>query len=151
MKFKTQYLDDELTLDGYISIDGDQVSAAIFKTVLPGDEGDFIFGAYYGYAGGGENDGGFFSIDIENSITKHIDFSEFDEMQEDNRKHHSILEALMQKLWHYVDEDEGVMELSANAHELQFDGDGFWLSNGFDGDMLSEISDMWLISLKFED
>lgn len=150
MKFTTQHIENELTLDGYISVNDNQVNAAIFTTVLPGHESDFFFGAYYGYVGGGENDGGFFSIEIENSITKHIDFGEFDEMQEENKVHHSILEALMQKLWHYVDENEGYMELSANAEELQLDGDGIWLSNGFDGDMLSEISDIWLISLKFE-
>ena len=78
--------------------------------------GDFCLGAYYGYAGGGVNDGGFFSIDIENSTHKHINFDEFDEMSENNSLHHSILESLMKKLWHFVDEDR-----------WNYDSNGSWL------------------------
>ena len=73
---------EEFLVDGYISTDNNEVTAAIFMTVVPGANGDFCLGAYYGYAGGGDNDGGFFSIDIENSIHKHINFDELDEMCE---------------------------------------------------------------------
>ena len=107
-----------------------------------------MLGAYYGYAGGGDNDGGFFSIDIENSIHKHINFDELEEMCESNVFHHSILESLMQKLWHYVDEDNEIMTLTDSGLCLEHN-DGVWVSDNFDGDMLSEISELWAISLKF--
>jgi hypothetical protein len=149
MKLSTKFTDNEFSLDGYISTDGNQVTTAIFTTFLPGAKGDYCLGAYYGYAGGGVNDGGFFSIDIENSVHKHIDFDELDEMYEDNKDHYGVLESLMQKIWHFVDEDEGIMELTNNGLKLERDEDGFWISDNFDGDMLAEISELWSISLRF--
>ena len=138
----------EFLLDGYISSVSNEVTAAIFITVVPGINGDFCLGAYYGYAGGGVNDGGFFSIDIENSTHKHINFDEFDEMSENNSLHHSILKSLMKKLWHFVDEDDGIMTLTDHGLCLE-NNDGVWVSDNFDGDMLAEISELWAISLKF--
>ena len=149
MKLSTKFTDNDISLDGYISTYENQVTAAIFSTFLPGPKGDYCLGAYYGYAGGGVNDGGFFSIDFENSVHKHIDFDELDEMHENNKDHYDILESLMQKIWHFVDEDEGVMELTNNGLELEIDDDGFWISDNFDTDMLAEISELWRISLRF--
>ena len=149
MKLSTKFTDNDISLDGYISTYENQVTAAIFSTFLPGPKGDYCLGAYYGYAGGGVNDGGFFSIDFENSVHKHIDFDELDEMHENNKDHYGILESLMQKIWHFVDEDEGVMELTNNGLELEIDDDGFWISDNFDADMLAEISELWRISLRF--
>ena len=148
MNLSIKMPDAEFLLDGYISSDNNEVSAAIFMTVVPGINGDFCLGAYYGYAGGGDNDGGFFSIDIENSIHKHINFDELEEMCESNVFHHSILESLMQKLWHYVDEDNEIMTLTDSGLCLEHN-DGVWVSDNFDGDMLAEISELWTISLKF--
>ena len=76
-------------------------------------------------------------------------FNELDEMYEDNKDHYGVLESLMQKIWHFVDEDEGIMELTNNGLELERDDDGFWISDNFDGDMLAEISELWSISLRF--
>ena len=149
MKLSTKFTDNDISLDGYISTYENQVTAAIFSTFLPGPKGDYCLGAYYGYAGGGVNDGGFFSIDFENSVHKHIDFDELDEMHENNKDHYDILESLMQKIWHFVDEDEGVMELTNNGLELEIDDDGFWISDNFDADMLAEISELWRMSLRF--
>ena len=148
MNLSIKMPDAEFLLDGYISSDNNEVSAAIFMTVVPGINGDFCLGAYYGQAGGGDNDGGFFSIDIENSIHKHINFDELEEMCESNVFHHSILESLMQKLWHYVDEDNEIMTLTDSGLCLEHN-DGVWVSDNFDGDMLAEISELWAISLKF--
>ena len=148
MSLSIQASDAEFLLDGYISSVDDEVTAAIFITVVPSINGDFCLGAYYGYAGGGVNDGGFFSIDIENSTHKHINFDEFDEMSENNSFHHSILESLMKKLWHFVDEDDGIMTLTDHGLCLE-NNDGVWVSDNFDGDMLAEISELWAISLKF--
>ena len=148
MNLSIQASDAEFLLDGYIRSVDDEVTAAIFITVVPSINGDFCLGAYYGYAGGGVNDGGFFSIDIENSTHKHINFDEFDEMSENNSLHHSILESLMKKLWHFVDEDDGIMTLTDHGLCLE-NNDGVWVSDNFDGDMLAEISELWAISLKF--
>jgi len=146
MKIKTTR--DEFLVDGYISCDNSEVTAAIFMAIVPGASGDFCLGAYYGYAGGGVNDGGFFSIDIENSIHQHISFNQFDEMQESNSFHHEILEALLKNLWVYVDDDNEIMTLTEHGLSLE-SSDGFWVSDNFDGDFLAEISELWSISLRF--
>ena len=138
----------EFLLDGYISSVSNEVTAAIFITFVPGINGDFCLGAYYGYAGGGDNDGGFFSIDIENSIHKHVNFDELEEMRESNHLHYSILESLMKKIWHFIDEDDEIMILTDYGLSL-VQNDGVWISDNFDGDMLAEISQLWAISLKF--
>tara|TARA_B110000858_G_scaffold25342_1_gene26012 strand:+ start:646 stop:1092 length:447 start_codon:yes stop_codon:yes gene_type:complete len=139
---------EEFLVDGYISTDNNEVTAAIFMTVVPGTNGDFCLGAYYGYAGGGVNDGGFFSIDIENSIHQHINFDQFDGMHENNIFHHNILEALIKKLWLFVDENDEIMTLTEDGLSLERN-DGIWISDYFDGDLLAEISDLWSISLRF--
>jgi hypothetical protein len=145
---KVKVKGEEFLVDGYISTDNNVVTAAIFMTVVPGANGDFCLGAYYGYAGGGVNDGGFFSIDIENSIHQHINFDQFDGMHENNSFHHSILEALIKKLWLFVDENDEIMTLTEDGLSLERN-DGIWISDYFDGDLLAEISDLWSISLRF--
>ena len=95
MKLLNKFTDTEILLDGYTSTYENQVTTAIFTTFLPGAKGDYCLGAYYGYAGGGVNDGGFFSIDFENSVHKHIDFNELDEMYEDNKDHYGVLESCL--------------------------------------------------------
>jgi hypothetical protein len=145
---KVKVKGEEFLVDGYISTDNNEVTAAIFMTVVPGANGDFCLGAYYGYAGGGVNDGGFFSIDIENSIHQHINFDQFDGMHENNSFHHSILEALIKKLWLFVDENDEIMTLTEDGLSLERN-DGIWISDYFDGDLLAEISDLWSISLRF--
>ncbi len=148
MSFSLKISNSEFLIDGYISSVSNEVTAAIFITVVPGINGDFCLGAYYGYAGGSDNDGGFFSIDIESSIHKHINFDEHEEMRESNALHHSILESLMKKIWHFVDENDEIMTLSDYGLSLEYN-DGVWISDNFDGDMLAEISQLWAISLKF--
>jgi hypothetical protein len=145
---KVKVKGEEFLVDGYISTDNNVVTAAIFMTVVPGANGDFCLGAYYGYAGGGVNDGGFFSIDIENSIHQHINFDQFDGMHENNSFHHSTLEALIKKLWLFVDENDEIMTLTEDGLSLER-SDGIWISDYFDGDLLAEISDLWSISLRF--
>ena len=54
----------------------------------------------------------------------------------------------MKKLWHFVDEDDGIMTLTDHGWCLG-NNDGVWVSDNFDGDMLAEISELWAISLKF--
>jgi hypothetical protein len=148
MNLSIEINNTEFLLDGYISSDNGGVNAAIFITIVPDINGDFCLGAYYGYAGGGENDGGFFIIDIENSIHKHVNFDEFDELYERNKLHHSILEHLMKKLWDFVDEEDNAMTLTDCGLCLEKE-DGIWISDNFDGDMLADISGLWSISLRF--
>lgn len=145
---KVKVKGEEFLVDGYISTDNNEVTAAIFMTVVPGANGDFCLGAYYGYAGGGVNDGGFFSIDNENSIHQHINFDQFDGMRENNIFYHNILEALIKKLWLFVDENDEIMTLTEDGLSLERN-DGIWISDYFDGDLLAEISDLWSISLRF--
>ena len=142
-------IQDEEMIEGYISLDGDQVTAAIFSSLLSDSKGDYFVGAYYGYAGGGVNDGGFFSIDIENSFHKHIDFDEFDEIRSQNIKQHSVLEALMQRIWHYIEEEDDILQLTSSGLKLKKNENGVWISDNFDGDMLADISGLWSISLRF--
>ncbi|MDA9611250.1 hypothetical protein N9S44_03090, partial [Gammaproteobacteria bacterium] len=129
-------IQDEEMIEGYISLDGDQVTAAIFSSLLSDSKGDYYVGAYYGYAGGGVNDGGFFSIDIENSFHKHIDFDEFDEIRSQNIKQHSVLEALMQRIWHYIEEEDDILQLTSSGLKLKKNENGVWISDNFDGDFL---------------
>jgi hypothetical protein len=59
------------------------------------------------------------------------------------------LEALMQRIWHYIEEDDDILQLTRSGLKLKKNEDGVWVSDNFDGDFLSEISDQWSISLKF--
>ena len=139
--------------DIYISASGGVVSEIILYTVVQAEDGDIWFGAYYGSVGGGENDGGFFRMDIESSTSECLDYDEVDGLEEENPLHSSILNALMQKLWTLVDDEDGEVDLYTTDQGSKLyvpDESGVWMSSMFDGDSFDQISDEWKIGLAFE-
>ena len=139
--------------DIYISASGGVVSEIILYTVVQAEDGDIWFGAYYGSVGGGENDGGFFRIDIESSTSECLDYDEVDGLEEENPLHSSILNALMQKLWTIVDDEDGEVDLYTTDQGSKLyvpDESGVWMSSMFDGDSFDQISDEWKLGLAFE-
>ena len=139
--------------DIYISASGGVVSEIILYTVVQAEDGDIWFGAYYGSVGGGENDGGFFRMDIESSTSECLDYDEVDGIEEENPLHSSILNALMQKLWTLVDDEDGEVDLYTTDQGSKLyvpDESGVWMSSMFDGDSFDQISDEWKLGLAFE-
>ena len=139
--------------DIYISASGGVVSEIILYTVVQAEDGDIWFGAYYGSVGGGENDGGFFRMDIESSTSECLDYDEVDGLDEENPLHSSILNALMQKLWTLVDDEDGEVDLYTTDQGSKLyvpDESGVWMSSMFDGDSFDQISDEWKLGLSFE-
>ena len=139
--------------DIYISASGGVVSEIILYTVVQAEDGDIWFGAYYGSVGGGENDGGFFRMDIESSTSECLDYDEVDGLEEENPLHSSILNALMQKLWTLVDNEDGEVDLYITDQGSKLyvpDESGVWMSSMFDGDSFDQISDEWKLGLAFE-
>jgi len=109
-----------------------------------------IYGAFYGYAGGGDYDGGYFSISQDDWEIQILGFDQAEEDQ--NSDTYNALMALCGKM---SDDEDGSM-LSAEGLSLlkkgEDDGnDGIVvLLNEFDGDSLSEVSEQWNISIRFE-
>ena len=144
--------------DIYISASGGVVSEIILYTIEHKDEGDVWLGAYYGSVGGGENDGGFFRMDIENSTSECLDYDEVDGLEEENPLHSYILNALMQKLWTLVndvdiDDEDGEVDLYITDEGSKLyvpDDSGVWMSSLFDGDSFDQISNEWKLGLAFE-
>ena len=139
--------------DIYISASDGVVSEIILYTIERKNEGDVLFGAYYGSVGGGENDGGFFRMDIESSSSECLDYDEVDGLEEENPVHSSMLNALMQKLWTLVDDENGEVDLYMTDEGSKLyapDETGVWMSSLFDGDALDQISNEWKLGLAFE-
>ena len=137
----------------YISASDGVVSEIILYTIERKEEGDVLFGAYYGSVGGGENDGGFFRMDIESSTSECLDYDEVDGLEEENPAHSSILNALMQNLWTIVDDEDNESDLyiTDDGSKLYVpDESGVWMSSLFDGDAFDEISNEWKLGLAFE-
>ena len=137
----------------YISASDGVVSEIILYTIERKEEGDVLFGAYYGSVGGGENDGGFFRMDIESSTSECLDYDEVDGLEEENPVHSSMLNALMQKLWTLVDDENGEVDLYMTDEGSKLyapDETGVWMSSLFDGDALDQISNEWKLGLAFE-
>ena len=136
--------------DFYISVSGGVVSEIILYTIEHKDEGDVWLGAYYGSVGGGENDGGFFRMDIENSTSECLDYDKVDGLEEENPLHSFILNALMQKLWTIVDDEGGESDLYITDEGSKLyvpDESGVWMSSLFDGDSFDQISNEWKLGL----
>ena len=137
----------------YISASDGVVSEIILFSIERKDEGDVLFGAYYGSVGGGENDGGFFRMDIESSSSECLDYDEVDGLEEENPVHSSMLNALMQKLWTLVDDENGEIDLYITDEGSKLyapDDTGIWMSSLFDGDAFDQISNEWKLGLAFE-
>jgi len=143
-----------LNFDRYLSSTTDEtIDASIVSVTLKNSEGNYhIFGAYYGYCGGGTNDGGYFHIDLENDIANTLDYSEVDEIGEEAPNSQALLNALMQAVWLPIADKEDVLNISDFGKKLfqESDNNQLYISENFDTDLLSAISNKWLISTRFE-
>lgn len=138
------------TIRHYISAAGGVVTAIVVYDQIATQDGLEWRGAYYGYAGGGVNDGGYFRLRFEDSLFENFDFSALEDIQESEPQTFADLEKLMRHIWTLVSDDEEDLVLTdAGEHMFAPDSDGVWMDNEFDGDMLDEISEMWGISLRF--
>ena len=127
--------------DYYIAADDGFVSAIILYTITSKSHGDVWFGAYYGSVGGGENDGGFFKIDVENSTAEHRDYDEVDNLAEHDPTQAAALGGVMETLWTLIEEDEGDLTLTELGSSLCVPSeDGIWMDSEFDGDSLDRVS-----------
>lgn len=135
----------------YIAGEDGVVSSIVIYEQIETSRGEEILGAYYGYAGGGDNDGGYFRINFENSVFEHLDFGELENLQEIEPESASRLESLMQYIWSLVSDDDEELVLTQEGQEVfDPDDDGVWMDDAFDGDALEEVSNLWAISLRFE-
>lgn len=123
-------------------------STAIVYTV---DETDStVYGAFYGYAGGGEYDGGFFKINSADDINQVLSYDEAEESDKSE-----LFNNLMKICTGYCGEEES-SELTEESHallstvEADENDEKIFCDDDFDGDIFSEISNMWCISLRFD-
>ena len=127
-------------------------SAIAYRKVKPSSkDGHRIVGAYWGYAGGGSFDGGYFIVDSEDG---HSVLS-FEDIEDHPDK--ETLESCMQEVANlYSDEDDpDSPELSDLGSSLIDNGteEGDFIlfaDEGFDTTLLGQVSDDWSTSLKFE-
>lgn len=128
---------------------GEFVAGIVYKTIFNNESGQMVLGAYYGYAGGGEYDGGYFFIDIEKDIYQTKSYDEAEESP--SAKHYNTLMGLCGEFF----SDDEPADLSKYSKELlancppESDGSRVFCDELFDGDMLSQVSDLWVISLRF--
>jgi hypothetical protein len=131
-------------------LDGDLSSCVVY--IEEWDDGRVfcrVRGAYYGYAGGGVYDGGFFLIDFAEDRHQVFDFAE---AAEDVNS--QLFDALMHECGRVYYEEDEVCKLTEYAIGLIGNGDkvedGFvYMDESFDGDSLSQVSELWGINLKF--
>lgn len=118
---------------------------------LDGSENSIIAGAYYGYSGGATNDGGFYVSDNENIESYVMNYEELESRRVDGCDVSEHQSYLMQKIWELICEDDNTLSLTNLGKELfnyNVSSDIF-ISDNFDGDLLSVLSRMWQISLRF--
>ena len=111
-----------------------------------------VRGAYYGYAGSGVNEGGYFVIDHSIDKSEVLSYDDIDEMEASNEQEANKFSSLMTAVWELVEDDEGDLILTEKGKTLiaTNDGEDTYMSPDFDGDFLSDVSEKWQISLRFE-
>lgn len=125
---------------------------AIAYAITPKPDGStYLHGAYFGYVGGGEYDGGFFFIDTENN-----EYSVLDYESVEGRDDKEAFNALM-SLCGQCSDDEDPSQLTEEASSLlnelgeeTDDEELVYMTNAFDGDSLSEVSEQWPLFVKFQ-
>lgn len=163
--------DEGLDLESYLGekvlIKKDDSKKSMLRYVRQNEAGEFLYGvvysitvdpngnsllngAYYGYAGGGEYDGGYFKIDFEAETHNVLSFDEAESSEA-----FESLEPLMAECGSFYDNEDESYELTDYAKSLLSNGiqdgdDVIYMDEDFDGDALSEISEQWVISLRFE-
>lgn len=136
----------------YLRVDssGDFDSSIAYGVFNRNDGSTFFRGAYFGYAGGGEYEGGFFFIDLEKDQHRVFTFDEIESLDDK-----AIYNDLMSICGQCSADDEpsnltdDAIEMLEHFGEDADDGCRVCFINGFDGDIISEISEKWNISLRF--
>lgn len=119
-------------------------------TVAQNNEGQTtLLGAFFGYIGGGDYSGGYFTIDIENDASQVLSYEDAE-----NSDDADVFEKLMGIAGSFC-QDENPSELTKEGLNLiklgeKIGGDRVFLDDDFDGDSLAEISENWEITLRFE-
>jgi len=142
-------------VERYIRINDDKtVHAVIVYSVEDNaeDGGTVIRGAYYGYCGGGVNDGGYFIIDQENEDIRPLTYDDIDAIESENSALSQTYNGLMQEVWKVISDEDGELQLTAIGAKLtsQSDDDEVYMSDSFDGDALDEISKVWQLATSFD-
>lgn len=125
------------------------MAAIAFSAINDPDGGVNLYGAYFGHIGSGDYDGGYFHIDVERDEHSLISY---DDAESSDQK--DLLQNLMSICGEFSnDEDpsectEAANQLLENANDEQ--GDKVFMDDDFDGDMLSEVSELWEIRILFE-
>lgn len=131
--------------------DDKSITSSIVYFIDHQDERIFIYGAYYGYCGGGVNDGGYFVIDVEDDEVHAFDYDDLDGFSEEKFLTKDALEFVMSLVWAVMEENDSLLEANElGARLLAAAEDGFYASEGFDTDALAAISERWRLSLRFE-
>lgn len=138
----------------YVSCTNDRyIDASIVYVNIKDTDGFYhIFGAYYGYCGGGSNDGGFFYIDLEHGDTETLDYSDVEELGESSPTTQDLFNNIMREVWLPIADEEDVLNISEYGKKLfaQSSDPLIHVSVGFDAELLSDISNQWRISTRFE-
>ena len=129
--------------------DGTFFAAIAYTALVDTDCAVNIYGAYFGYVGGAVYDGGYFHIDIEADVH---DILSYDDAESSEQK--ELLQEMISICCEFRnDEDpsectEAANQLLENANDEQ--GDKVFMDDDFDGDILSEVSELWEIRILFE-
>ena len=128
-----------------IALNGRKVHSAICYKVVAGD----LFGAFYGYTGGGTYDDGKFRIVKGQAETETGAASEEFASNSDEETHYiHAIQSIWQLIRQPVD-GEGEAYLTTAAQRLVKAGTDRISSIGFDGDLLSDVSAEWPLFLNF--
>ncbi len=131
--------------------DDNSIASSIVYFIDSHEERIFIYGAYYGYCGGGVNDGGYFVIDVEGDEMHTFNYDDLDGFSEEKSLVREALEFLMSLVWAVMDENDNQLEATElGSRLLAAADDGSYASEGFDSDALAAISEQWRLSLRFE-
>jgi hypothetical protein len=141
-------------LSRFLRIDDDTVTASVVYVAATTAEGTVLHGAYYGYCGGGENEGGFFMVDIEANEDQNYTFDDIDNMRESDELLASLYDFLISSVWEPIHDNDGEGPLGLNDLGVSLLAESpdksVYLGGGFDGDLLEGVSELWSISLRFE-
>ena len=107
-----------------------------------------IYGAFFGYAGGGDYESGYF---LWNLFTNEGRVLPLDEIE--GRDDQSRFEEVMAEIGQFNDDEDPEVLTSDGLHLIrqgEVDGDDIvYMTPEFDGDILSDVSEEWPIFIKF--
>ena len=109
------------SLQHYVKFNDDDTVYAIIVMITPKIHiltNDYeTFGAFYGYQGGGVNDGGFFKLSSKQQKQNVFNYEDLEVIKETDV---NIFEALMNQIWNIVDDKNGEGDLSMTDAGKEF-------------------------------